>query len=279
MTLSLLQQPALQEWIKSGSFSFRGSCSIPLGKEFCELHNHPYFEIVLHSHTSGVVHLEGGNSLEFAAGAFVLHPPVIAHSQLTLHPGSDLCILVEGPPHPPPQLQQLLLISGHNAPWLRADVAALLEGSRSGGAAGKEAWHHRVAALFLQLLEQVQAPALPEALQGGAALAQAAEGRILRDYAILTGVDQLARELGVSSSYLRHAYRARFGTGLKRRMMQVRLEHARDLLVGSTLPIKTIARACGFQNDRYFATSFKAEVGCPASAYRAGGGVVPGRQS
>ena len=55
---------------------------------------------------------------------------------------------------------------------------------------------------------------------------------------------------------------------LKAWLGRVRLERARELLTHSPLPIKAIARACGFQNERYFTTCFRRAFGQPPGAFR-----------
>ncbi len=264
----LVDDPEVVRYLASGPFTFEGGFRNNLAPSYCEMHNHPFFEIVMHAENRGTVHLQTGQRLPFEAGGLVIHPPVIPHSQQTDVQGADLCVLVGGPPQTPDRLNQLLYVSGGRHPWLATDIKTLIEASRKRSALMDRAHDHRAAALFLHLLDAVDEPHAAADITPAVDLVREAERIVSRDYGTLSSIGELAERLCVSASYLRHVYKQQTGGGLKRRLIQVRLDHACDLLVGSTLPIKTISAVCGFENDRYFSTCFKTEMGCVAGEYR-----------
>ncbi|HEY3333340.1 MAG TPA: helix-turn-helix domain-containing protein [Capsulimonadaceae bacterium] len=268
MKSKLVNDDEVARFIQNGSFTFEGSFRTDLAVEYCEFHSHPFFEIVMHSENRGRVMLQSGEPVAFEPGSFVVHPPNIPHGQYTDEPGYDLCILVGSSLPAPPRLRSLLYVSGGRHPWLPADVMALMGASRKESSLMSRAYDHRAAALLMQLLDAVDDLDTSPGLSPGAALAQEAERVILRDYGTLAGVGALAEQLCVSASYLRHVYQRYHGAGVKQRLIRVRLDRACDLLVGSTLPIKTISAVCGFDNDRYFSSTFRAAIGTTPGEYR-----------
>jgi transcriptional regulator GlxA family with amidase domain len=127
---------------------------------------------------------------------------------------------------------------------------------------------HRAAALLLDLLEAAEGLSGARADPAGAGLAIEAERLIQGEYAQLRTVSDIADRLSVSASHLRHVFKQHHAIGVKRRLIQVRLDHACELLATSTLPIKAISAMCGFESDRYFSASFRAQMGCVPGEYR-----------
>ena len=64
--------------------------------------------------------------------------------------------------------------------------------------------------------------------------------------------EQLARAAGLSSSRLRHLFRAQAGDSPRHFQEDLRLRRARDLLAMSRQTIGEIARELGFENPFYF---------------------------
>jgi AraC-like DNA-binding protein len=91
------------------------------------------------------------------------------------------------------------------------------------------------------------------------------------DYARLSGVEDICRELGISSSYLREAFSAALGTSPKVYLTQVRIEKARLLLADKSAPIHEVARIVGYRQTVSFEKAFKKLVGVPPSKFRGGG--------
>lgn len=77
-------------------------------------------------------------------------------------------------------------------------------------------------------------------------------------------------ELPFSVNHFRHIYERETGMPPKRRLLYMRIEQAKSLLRGSSLPVGDVSRLCGFSDQYYFSRIFKAETGLSPSRYRAG---------
>lgn len=262
-----MDAPDVRGYLSGAVFTFEGSIRHSVGAEYCDFHSHAHFEIVQHVDCRGTVSLEGGESVDFEAGGVIIHPPRLRHAQQSCCDGADLCVLIGGPA-PPEPLKRLLYVP----PILRSshatDIKILSEAPARRSPLQAAAYDHRAAALFLELIEALQEAAGPRPNSPGAELAVEAEYLIHSEYARLRTVNEIAARLSVSASHLRHVYKQHHGVGIKRRLMQVRLDHACELLATSTLPIKAISAMCGFENDRYFSASFSAQIGCVPGEYR-----------
>jgi AraC family L-rhamnose operon regulatory protein RhaS len=76
-------------------------------------------------------------------------------------------------------------------------------------------------------------------------------------------LDRLARDLHVSRRGLSERCRDVCGTSPARLLQEVRLQRARVLLLETELPIKDVARRCGFANPNHFSTAFHRRFGLP----------------
>ena len=85
--------------------------------------------------------------------------------------------------------------------------------------------------------------------------------------ALTMPLSDIAGELGYSERGLRRQL-DRSGTSYRKLVDQVREQRARNLLSGSTQPIKAIAGALGFESSSNFARSFKRWTGLTPKAFR-----------
>lgn len=81
-------------------------------------------------------------------------------------------------------------------------------------------------------------------------------------------IADLAVRLGVSADKLERAFRAETGVSPGTYYRKLRLRRAADLLAHSSLPIRDVALACGFDNMSSFARAFRELNGRPPSAIR-----------
>jgi transcriptional regulator GlxA family with amidase domain len=82
------------------------------------------------------------------------------------------------------------------------------------------------------------------------------------------GVPALARKAGMSErSFIRH-YQRETGRTPARAVEQMRIESARQLLSGTTLPLKRIASRCGFGSEESMRRVFARVVGATPVAFR-----------
>lgn len=98
--------------------------------------------------------------------------------------------------------------------------------------------------------------------------------RQVRDYMtanITDGVklDVLATLVGLSSSQLMRSFRRRTGTSPHQYFMRLRLDHARTMIVGGSLPLVDIALTCGFSSQSHLTAIMRREDGLTPGALRA----------
>ena len=258
----------VQQFIQTTSLRFRGSFRSVARVGRCDFHHHSCFEIVLHTDCNGSTSLETGQHLSFQPNSVVINPPAIKHDQRTQKAGTDSCILIESSCPVPDILNQMIYIPNAQAPWIFSDIHLLFSAPQSAHGLDALALHHRAASLFLQLLHYSDIFKDDLLLPGTNALVSEADRLLRTEYQTLRNVSQIADRLNVSADYLRHCYRQQYGTGMKQRLLRLRVEQACLLLTTSTLPLKAIAAACGFHDDRSLSTCFKAIMACTASEYR-----------
>lgn len=101
-----------------------------------------------------------------------------------------------------------------------------------------------------------------------ARLASAAYARIEAGALEESGLEALARELGVTSRHLRRVMKAEFGASPIEIAQTGRLLAARRLLNETALPVTEIAYAAGFRSLRRFNHTMQARYGAPPSKMR-----------
>jgi len=97
---------------------------------------------------------------------------------------------------------------------------------------------------------------------------------IHRNYAESISVSQLADKANLSSSRFSHLFAESTGMPVSRYIARVRLERARELLIGSMRRVTEIAFACGFSDSLYFSRAFRKAYGISPREYRAKGEVI-----
>ena len=83
------------------------------------------------------------------------------------------------------------------------------------------------------------------------------------------GLDDIARELGLSTSHFAAQFRAAFGRSPARYLTWLRLERARAMLEAGSPSVAEVARTVGFNSTSHFAQAFRTEFGVPPSRFRA----------
>lgn len=81
-------------------------------------------------------------------------------------------------------------------------------------------------------------------------------------------LDQLAGLMKITPHYFCKIFKLNYKLRPMEYMTEVRLKHAKALLLGSDLTIKRIANEVGFRESAYFGKVFKDKVGMTPSAYR-----------
>lgn len=80
--------------------------------------------------------------------------------------------------------------------------------------------------------------------------------------------DEWAARHGFSKTTFRRRWLEAFGVPPARYLRQLRISEARRLVVESTLSIREIAAACGFEDEFYFSRCFRRETGLAPRDYR-----------
>lgn len=91
---------------------------------------------------------------------------------------------------------------------------------------------------------------------------------IAMHYAEELTVEDLARQTGVSRSYLFRVFKKHYGLSPQEYLLEVRLKTACRLLRETDSTIGMVAAFTGFQNSLYFSRIFKQRRGTTPSAYR-----------
>ncbi len=81
-------------------------------------------------------------------------------------------------------------------------------------------------------------------------------------------VMDIASSLNISYRHLARLYKRARGMTFVEKLTAIRLDHAKQALIDTSMPIKQIATEFGFSNEYYFATLFKKNIGIPPGEYR-----------
>jgi AraC-like DNA-binding protein len=81
-------------------------------------------------------------------------------------------------------------------------------------------------------------------------------------------LETIAAQVGLAPNYFHRRFRKLFGTTPFNFMLAQRLNHARHLLGSTTLSVKEIAAAVGYDDPTYFSRVFAQQMEMPASEYR-----------
>lgn len=81
-------------------------------------------------------------------------------------------------------------------------------------------------------------------------------------------LDWLAARVHFSASYVRQIFRQYTNESVGEHLIRKRMERAGMLLQKTSLKIQEIAEACGYDNQRYFASSFKKFYGCTPTEFK-----------
>ncbi|KRW62612.1 helix-turn-helix domain-containing protein [Pseudomonas sp. TTU2014-080ASC] len=81
-------------------------------------------------------------------------------------------------------------------------------------------------------------------------------------------LDELARLCGLSTYHFARMFQLSFGIAPHRYVLACRLQHARDLLRHSNVPMLEIAYACGFSSPSHFNNRFRQHLGATPGQYR-----------
>ena len=82
------------------------------------------------------------------------------------------------------------------------------------------------------------------------------------------GIPFLCDRLGMSRASLYNKLKALTGMGANDYINKLRIDHAANLLLHSSLTVNEIADQVGFSTPRYFSAVFKKNMGCSPTQYK-----------
>lgn len=160
---------------------------------------------------------------------------------------------------------------------LREDLRALVQEIRTPG--GEETWVLNGALLTRLLIgvargNRAAPPATLSALNHADhdAVAARAEAFMIEHLSEPLTRAQIAAAVNLSEPHLARVFKAATGQTPLRRLTELRIARARELLRESSAAITTIANEVGFASFSHFSQAFKLVVGVPPSDYRRSGG-------
>ncbi|MCI8824860.1 MAG: helix-turn-helix transcriptional regulator [Lachnospiraceae bacterium] len=85
---------------------------------------------------------------------------------------------------------------------------------------------------------------------------------------MISGVNEIAASLNLSTSYFQHIYKQLFGVSVMNDIIKSRIEYACYLLSSNSDSISEIAFRCGYENKEHFTRQFKDITGYTPRQYR-----------
>ncbi len=136
----------------------------------------------------------------------------------------------------------------------------------NGGYRIAQAGDYFLTCLLIELAEQLQDSSRLEAMDPQ--LPELLEWTRLHALDRDISVERIAVHMCYNKDYLSRMFKRRFGAGLLSYIHQIKLEAAKELLVGTKLHVKEIAVRVGIDDDKQFAKWFKRLSSVTPTAYR-----------
>ena len=259
----------LEELLAGSSFEFKSGWQRQIEPETCHKHCHSGFEIVYHPFGRGYSWTEDDGIVDFSPGSCFIYPPRQMHSQTMVETGSDVCISIWTDRQDEVAWASVFYLPEIREKRLVEDLQFLTVGHPYCNALHQKEFDCRGTALLLGLLTEWQYHRLQDATQGkGHFYAEKGRRFIIENYRQIAAIDDVARHVGISGEYLRHVFKDVYGVNINDFIRQIRLTRAAELLVNSSLPLKSVAGNCGFANDRYFSKVFRESYGVTPGSFR-----------
>lgn len=81
-------------------------------------------------------------------------------------------------------------------------------------------------------------------------------------------LEWMEEQMHFSASYIRQTFKQKTGESISEYLIRKRMEKAGQLLERENGKVQDVAKACGYENQRYFASSFKKFYGCTPTEYK-----------
>ncbi|GGD77546.1 AraC family transcriptional regulator [Paenibacillus nasutitermitis] len=259
----------------------------PLGADQCPLHSHTWFEF--NYICEGTMQSSfGGPMIEVGPGSFFLIPPGMVHSHCYVPeaPHWGICIrwtLAGDAPDGAREergdkqdaFAQLERLRGWNPGCYKDDMGIGLLLLRMFQEASREHSQLSLQLTLLQLLLALAGVGEPQehvptsSDYSNAALLRKIEIYLNDDQRRKINVHELAASLHMSYGNLARKYKQLTGQTIMDRMLSIRLERSKEMLLSTDNRIQDISKIAGFSNLYYFSRVFKESFGISPSKYRA----------
>lgn len=93
---------------------------------------------------------------------------------------------------------------------------------------------------------------------------------LMEHFAEPISLEELAARVPASPTYFSKCFKKATGLGYREYLIYIRIREAKRLLTETDLPIREVARRCGYTSSNYFGDVFSAVAGCSPRQYRAG---------
>ncbi len=256
----------LLNFCENRRLSFRAGGGHTVEHAHTPFHRHNSFELVYHLRCGGQTRLPHGEPLAYDQGSVIFYPPGVAHDQSMTPPIQDVCIHFDVKVPPPSALQKLIHIPAPLDVVIHEEILHFLKTPPRVSREQQLVLDYRITALVIRLLMN----SLRETAVGSPRefYVERAQAYIQSHFDRIEDIEEVANHVGVSHHYLRHVFKPACGLSLVQQLNEVRIARAMDLLIHSTLPLKTIATLSGFQNASYFSTRFRRKTSQSPGAFR-----------
>lgn len=93
-------------------------------------------------------------------------------------------------------------------------------------------------------------------------------GFMARNLSEALDVERIAAAVHLSASHLAHLFSAEMGESPMQHLESLRMQRARELLLGTGMSVQEVARVVGYENAFHFSTRFRKRVGRSPRAFR-----------
>lgn len=232
-------------------FSSIGSWTALLGQH-APPHRHAGWKVTYYR-TGRIDSIVDGVRYEVTGGdVLVLHPNAL-HEEIAHTAYSNYYLLLEAPPDQP-WPAACYAEAAHDVGWLLSRTLREASSTTPDKAAMTPALL-RVLDLTLRRAHPDEHPSVSQTI------VRAVEQLYEECYSGTVSISDMARQVGVSSSSLRHYFTSLRGVSPQEALQQVRLRQALALLRSSDLSLASIAERCGFHSASHLSRRVKAATG------------------
>ncbi len=220
-------------------------------------HYHPWFEFNYVSCGSLFTNINGSELLINAGDSYII-PPGVPHSHRHNMTGDDgICIRFSIAADDDNDIAKVLC-APHAAPFESHIERIKLHGGI-----------YRIQAEFTTWLMRMYDLWCTDVPQPSAVNTFAAQVILyLEEYYGDVRVENIANAMNVSYRTLARKFEAETGMSVSDKLTEIRLTHAKRLLLSTDMNMYDIARRCGYENEFYFSKRFKQKISVSPREYR-----------